>query len=247
MFCGKGLLTMSAVSDTPIKSVLANAVKTGTIAIKGCMEHIGQTVEEIVQLRQLTADFPALSFGVKIGGCSAKSDAATARNICDADFIIAPMCESVYAAKQARSIADANGITVDIMCESRRAIFNPDLWETMAFNARAVIFGLSDIVESGCDERHVYAPYAYLSCFFKDVPICIGGGMEPVKAERIVKTYPYAKFIETRHCRVDVAASKDIKQSVKNALLFEVEYYRLIGKPDLANLINERLNNGNNG
>jgi 4-hydroxy-2-oxoheptanedioate aldolase len=234
-------------------NLLSNLKKQGAVAIKQSLEDEGASFNDIKIMRLVTSSLK-LNLNVKIGGCEAKNDIFFCKQI-NADGIVAPMVESVYALnKFVQTVTNNKNQKLYINLETKTAFKNiPQIIRSKNFKKlKGVVIGRSDLAGSfGLKKKDVDSSKIYNQVYnlLKKVKrnnkiVKMGGSITPNSKNFIYKLYKKKLLdrIETRNVEILLNAKNisNLDEIIKKIFDFELEWikYKLKKLPKNKKFIN---------
>ena len=261
-------------TEKEMLEILHKLKDNGAIAVKAEFEAEGTRTEELLRLIELSRR-AGIGIGLKIGGCEAVRDLIEAKQF-GVDYVIAPMVETSYAiekyidAKNKVFTSDEReDISFLINIETHTGLSNSKEMIDIASKKNGIdgiVFGRVDFAGSqglsldSVNEDNITDSCIEIAnkCKKNNLDFVVGGGVSDISIDPLkkIKESHLSRF-ETRKIifQADALNSKEIKQSLLNAVYFELlwlinkrEFYALITREDDKRLkmLNDRwklLNN----
>ena len=208
--------------------------KHGLVGLKGGTEVEDMTFNEICYLKKLGE--PDLPLIIKIGGPEARNDIRMLKSIAIYG-ILSPMVESEYALRNftdavSEIYGDCQRPYLAINIETITSYVNLNaILHSGAFRAvDQVTVGRSDLSRSmkkGVDDDEVISITGDIikRVVERGKKTSVGGSITPYNA-RLVADNIKTEKINTRHLLFDLNAARDICNSIRFGLEFEIELYR---------------------
>ena len=253
-----------------LQSILSSLKEMGYSGIKVSFEDEGALYNEIITMRNLTANV-GLELTVKIGGCEAKRDIIDCIDL-NCDTIVAPMVESKFALnKFLKSLESCNyskkkGFNLETIQSYNNIKELSDLFDDLDY----ITLGRHDFVKSlSKDSEHVDSEelyeiaeklFTFVKNNHKNAKCYMGGNLSKNSINFIKKLIEnnLLDAFESRYIIFNVdklVDAKNLDKHIELAQLFEYEWLNLIRNRYLTQAnkdfkrietIKNKINNNNN-